>query len=75
MIKINKEYRHLFIRTRHGYLYPVEKGIYLYFDKDRSYQGIEEFYLPPDYKKIQKNCDIKLEELLSKNILEVIEFE
>lgn len=75
MIKINKEYKHLFIKTRYGYLYPVEKGVYLSFDKDKSYIGIEYFYLPHDFKKIEKNCDIKLQELLSKNILEDIDYE
>lgn len=71
MILINRQYLHLFKKLNHEYIYTVSKGIYLAFDdEDLRYIGVEMFYLPHNTKLIDKVCEIKLEELLSKGILE-----
>ena len=71
MILINKAYLHLFKKMNHEYIYTVSKGIYLAFDdEDLRYIGIEMFYLPYNQKEIDKQCDITLNDLLSKGILE-----
>lgn len=71
MIYINKGYLHLFKKLHCEYMYSVSKGVYLAFDKDNlEYIGIELFYLPHNPKEVDKQCDIKLNELLSKGILE-----
>lgn len=70
MIQINNTQLHRFKKTRLEYLYQVSKGIYLAFDIDSlEYIGIEMFYFPNDIKLIEKECDNKLNELISKNIL------
>lgn len=71
MIVINKNYLHFFIRSRIEYLYPINKGVYLAFDrKSLEYIGLEMFVLYSN--KIEKQEDKKLKELISKGILEVI---
>jgi hypothetical protein len=51
----------------------VSRGIYLAFDIDSlEYKGIEMFYFPNDIKLIEKECDTKLNELISKDILILI---
>ena len=71
MIIINKNYLHLFIKSRIEYLYPISKGCYLAFDKKGlDYVGIECFVLPS--REIEKKEDKKLNELIAKGILEVI---
>ena len=70
MIYINNAYLDRFKLAHHEYLYTVSKGIYLAFDEDLSYIGIEMFYLPHNPKEIDKQCDITLNDLLSKGILE-----
>lgn len=70
MIQINTNHLHRFKKTRCEYLYMVSKGIYLAFDiKSLEYIGIELLYLPHNQIKIEKECDIKLNELISKDIL------
>lgn len=72
VIKINKMYIERFKLSHNEYLYPVSKGIYLAFDKDTfKYIGIELFYLA-DPKKCNKLVDNKINELVSKDILEVL---
>jgi hypothetical protein len=73
MIKINPNQLHRFKKTRCEYWYMVSKGIYLAFDIDSlEYIGIELFYLPHDPKLIDKVCNDKLNDLISKDILIVI---
>lgn len=73
MIQINNTQLHRFKKTRCEYLYMVSKGIYLAFDiESLEYIGIEMFYLPHDPKIIDKQCDNKLNDLISKDILMVI---
>lgn len=48
----------------------VSRGIYLAFDINTlEYIGIELFYLPQNQKVVDKLCDKKLNELISKDIL------
>lgn len=70
MIYINKAYLDRFKKIHCEYLYSVTKGIYLAFDLDLQYIGIEMFYLPYNQKEIDKQCNITLNDLLSKGILE-----
>ena len=76
MIQINSTQLHRFKKTRCEYLYMVSKGIYLAFDiESLEYIGIEMFYYPKNLKNlrlIDKVCDIKLNELISKDILMII---
>lgn len=70
MIQINNTQLHRFKKTHCEYLYMVSKGIYLAFDiESLEYIGIEMFYLPHDPNIIDKQCDNKLNELISKDIL------
>jgi len=71
MILINKAYLDRFKKMNHEYIYTVSKGIYLAFDdEDLSYIGIEMFYLPYNHIEVEKQCELVLNELLSKGILE-----
>ena len=45
-MKINRNYIERFIKTKTGYYYPLSRGLYLSFDKDGYYIGIEMFYFP-----------------------------
>lgn len=73
MIQINKNQLHRFKKLNCEYLYMVSKGIYLAFDiESLEYIGIEMFYLPKNPKIVDKLCDIKINELISKDILMVI---
>lgn len=73
MIQINTNHLHRFKKTRCEYLYMVSKGIYLAFDiKSLEYIGIELFYLPKNQMIVDKACDNKLNELISKDILILI---
>lgn len=70
MIQINTNYINRFKKTRCEYLYMVSKGIYLAFDiESLEYIGIEMFYLPKNQRLVDKECDNKLNELISKDIL------
>ena len=65
MLRINKNYLHLFKKIHNEYLYQCEKGVYLAFDlKDLEYIGIETYYLV-DLKKVCKLEDITLSKLIS----------
>lgn len=70
MIKINKHQTRFFIRSKTGYFYPVEKGVYLYFDKSLEYKGIELFF-KGDFRRYEKEADKMINDLISKDILEV----
>lgn len=70
MIQINKNHINRFKKIRCEYLYMVSKGIYLAFDiESLEYIGIEMFYLPHNQKIVDKLCDNKLNDLISKDIL------
>lgn len=72
MIQINKNHLDKFKYFTNSYNYNVKPGIWLSFDKnDLSYIGVEMFYLAP--LETLKECDSKLNELISKGILEVID--
>lgn len=73
MIRINNQYLNRFKKNNCEYLYMITKGIYLAFDiESLEYIGIEMFYLPKNPKLIDKVCDMKLNELISKDILMII---
>lgn len=73
MIRINEHYSHLFIKCKSYWMYPINKGMYLTFDgKTREYTGIEMFYLPHDKHFPERAADKLVNELLSKDILELI---
>lgn len=73
MIQINTNHLHRFKKNRIEYLYMVSRGIYLAFDINTlEYIGIEMFYLPKNQRLIDKVCEIKLNELISKDILILI---
>lgn len=72
MIKINNCYLDQFKLSGHEYLYPVSKGIYLAFDKfTHEYIGIELFYCPYT-QKFSQLADDKINQLLCKNVLELV---
>lgn len=69
-MRINKNYLNRFIKTKSDYLYPIKNGIYLAFNKDYEYKGVEMFY-SYDYVKVEKVAEEKLEELIAKDLIEV----
>lgn len=72
MIVINTAYLDRFYKTKSEYLYMVNKGIYLGFDKDTlEYKGIELFYLPFDYASYEKDALNTLNRLISKGLCEI----
>lgn len=68
-MKINKQYEYLFKKSKNGYLYPITKGIYLYFNNDYTYNGVVMFYSNTYFTSISKQEDYMLNLLLTKNIL------
>ena len=71
MIIINNAYLDHFKLSSHSYLYPVSRGIYLSFDKNtHEYIGVELFYSanPKYYSSL---VDDKINQLISKNLLEL----
>ncbi len=71
MIVINQAYLDKFSKYNREYLYQIDKGLYLAFDiEDLSYIGIEMFYLAP-MKYVHKKENEAIEDLLSRNILEL----
>ena len=72
MIRINKNQINRFKRNNCEYLYYVSKGLFLAFDLNTlEYIGIEVYYLPANYDKVSFKCEEKLNDLLSKDILEI----
>ena len=45
-MKINNIYRDKFVRVRNKFYYPLARGLYLAFDEEGYYIGIEAFYNP-----------------------------
>lgn len=74
MIMINNNHMHRFKKTKSEYLYMVSKGIYLSFDvKSLEYKGLYLFYLPKNQMIVDKLCNDKINELISKDILILVE--
>ena len=71
-MKINKLYLHLFKKSRLGYLYQLEKGVYLSFDTNLKYNGIECFYLSTSYDYLEEKASKKLNILLNRGILDLV---
>lgn len=73
MIVINQCYLDKFSKYNSEYLYQIDRGLYLAFDsEDLSYIGIEMFYLAP-MKYVHKKENECIENLLSRNILDLKE--
>lgn len=69
-MRINNIYTYKFIKTRNGYLYPVKSGIYLHFNNDLEYAGVE-IFIKNMYKGIDNVAYEKLRELISRDFVEV----
>ena len=67
-MKINNNYLNRFNKSKTGFYYPVTKGIYLSFDEEGYYIGIEMFYLPK--YNIDKYCEKTLNKLISLGYIE-----
>lgn len=67
-MKINNSYINRFTKSKSGYYYPVSKGIYLSFDKEGYYIGIEMFYIPK--YNVDKYSDKTLRKLISLGYIE-----
>ena len=73
MIKINKLYLNRFTRTINGYNYIVNYGVYLSFNKELEYQGVETYYNPYNIGKVYQQCERKLGELYAKGLVDIYE--
>ena len=71
-MKINNSYLHLFKKSRQCYLYQLEKGVYLSFDNNLTYNGIECFYVLSSYDYLEEKANKKLNILLNRGILELV---
>ena len=70
-MKINIQYLDRFKETRHTYLYPVSRGVYLSFYKPTlEYIGVEVCYSHGNYVKMQQQADDLISKLLARDILE-----
>ncbi len=67
-MKINNNYLDKFIKLKGKYLYPVLRGIYLCFDKEGYYTGIEMYYNPK--YNIDKSCEKILYNLIRLGYIE-----
>lgn len=70
MIRINKNQIHRFRKIKNGYLYPISQGVYLGFNKNLEYIGLEIFY-SYGYSRLNLIAEEKLEDLIAKDLLEV----
>ena len=68
-MKINNSYLDRFIKTKTGYYYPLSRGLYLSFDNDGYYIGIEMFYLPSI--NVENQASDLLNKLISLDYIEV----
>ena len=68
-MKINNSYKDKFIKSKTGYYYPLSRGLYLSFDEDGFYIGIEMMYLPSI--NVEKEALKLLNRLISIDYLEV----
>ena len=70
MIMINKNCLSLFKKLKREYIYYVQNGVFLAFDKDTlEYIGVEVFYSASN--QVYKICDEKVKQLLALDILEL----
>ena len=68
-MKINNSYLDRFIKTKTGYFYLLSRGLYLSFNKEGYYVGIEMFYLPS--VKVENEASDLLNKLISLNYIDV----
>ena len=68
-MKINNSYLDRFIKTKTGYYYPLSRGLYLSFDEEGYYIGIEMFYLPSI--KVENEASDLLNKLISLNYIDI----
>ena len=71
MIRINKEYLNRFTRTINGYHFIVSYGVYLSFNNELEYQGVETYFNPFNIGKVYQEAERKLGELYAKGLLEI----
>lgn len=69
-MKINRNYIERFIKTKTGYYYPLSRGLYLSFDKDGYYIGIEMFYLPSI--QVEGEATKLLNKMISLDYIEIV---
>lgn len=70
MIKIKEEYLNRFTRTMNGYHYIVCYGVYLSFNYELEYQGVETYFNPFNIGKVYQEAERKLGELYAKGLVE-----
>lgn len=70
MIKIKEEYLNRFTKTQCGYGYMVYYGVYLSFNYDLEYQGVETYFNPVNIGKCYQEAERKLGELYAKGLVE-----
>lgn len=74
MIKINVGYINQFKEFSNAYNYNVCPGVWLTFDRHTfEYIGVNVFYTVSNFNLLNKKCEEKLNELISKGLLEVID--
>lgn len=72
MVRINKQHINRFKYFGRAYNYNLSPGLWLSFDKDTlEYIGVECFYLA-DINKLEVAAENKINELLSKDLLELL---
>lgn len=69
-MKINKAYLSRFMKVKTGYIYPLKSGIYLHFNNDLEYSGID-IFIKNMYKGIDNIAYEKLSELIARDFVEV----
>ena len=74
MIKINNCYTEYFKIFSNSYNYNVKPGVWLTFDRHTlEYIGVNVFYTVANFNSLNKECEDKLNELIAKGLLEVID--
>lgn len=74
MIKITNGYEEYFKEFSNAYNYIVKPGVWLTFDRHTlEYIGVNVFYTVANFNLLNKDCEVKLNELISKGLLEVFD--
>lgn len=77
MIRINNNYLDKFKKFNESYNYMVAPGLWLTFDKHNLEYVCNtlfyEVYNRPNYLKIEKMCNEKIDRLIALDVLEVID--
>ena len=68
-MKINNIHRDKFVRVRNRFYYSLSRGLYLAFDEEGYYIGIEAFYNPS--VKIENRASELLNKLISLDYIEI----